>query len=870
MRAVFFLTSLSCGLYVILGLFTIFRASPADSSRRLSLDVVFGLLCIMLSLGTFGTAFFISSANAKEALDWYRRFAFTWYLSPGLFLLFIVLFAGFKLKPAILIMIMLPGFVLTFAQVWNPVIVVSSVAPVQSGWHTRYSPSSPWMWLNIANNVLPALASIFVLVRTIADPVKRRIRTCTIIILASSVTTFGGSFILGFAVRAFGIGTLPPMLPVFLTLLVIGLAVALFRYDFLVLTPSAAADRILASVSDAVVLADPNGYIIHSNLEASGPGAVSVGAGTVPRKHIGDLIGEVGDPVVWLSECAGRDGEPVETEFFFGPGLRVPAAAVVHSISTPDGCALGYIVTAHNLSAERGFAAATEGRAEASSALHSLESDLSQAFRASPAGMLMADLRTQVILQINAAGAKICGAQPAELHGKKVGAVIDLLDETELDSMICALSDGRTVDARGIAISRVDGTKLDCIMSASPMDYEGKKVALLFLLDVTELNRLRNQLVRDQNLESIGMLAGGIAHDFNNILTAIMGNVSLARLSVAESDSAFPALSSAEAACFRARELSRQLLTFAKGGDPSLQATDILSLAREATRLAVAGSEVVATVFAESDLPAAYIDSGQILQVFHNIVLNAVQAMRGGGRLQVRLRSFVKIASAAGSTDRTVPAYLGDGEYVVADFEDEGPGIDPVDLERVFDPFFTTKKDASGLGLAISYSIVKRHGGGISVTSDQGKGTGFTVYLPSAGRDTETEAKRDLSFGKGSVLVMDDEQPIRVMVDRMLRRLGYDPAVYPNGETAFDAFRKAHDTGRSFSAIILDLTVPGGMGGLETARLIRELDPSVPLYVSSGYSDSSVFSDFANFGFDGAIPKPYGMEELMRMLSGSH
>ena len=865
MRVVFFLDSLSCGLYLILGFFTFFRSSSAASSRRTDLDVVFGLLCFMLSLGTFGAAFFSSSIDAAEAMSWYRCFSFTWYLSPGLFLVFTCLFAGIPLKPVSILMIMSAGFALVIAQFADPTLVVPAVVPVSLGWHTVYSVESPWMWFNLANNVICALASIFLLARTIADPATRRLRTCAIIILASVASTFAGSFILGFVVRLFGVGSLPPMLPIFLTLLVIGLAVALFRYDFLVLTPSLAADRILADVFDAVVLTDPNGVVIHSNLGTSGPFA-DIAAG--PRMKLESFIGETTDPERWLSERSVRPDQPVEAEFIFAPGRTVPAAVTVRSVATPDGYGLGYLVTAHDLSAEKGLVVESAQRVAATSALRSMENALSRAFQTSPAGLMMVELRSNGILNVNAAAAKVYGIQPSDLMGRKVLDFIDTADEAEFDSMMEALDVGHAVEARGVGIVRLDGTRLDCVLAASPMEYGSRKVALLFLLDVTELNRLRNQVVRDQKLESVGMLAGGIAHDFNNILTAIMGNVSLARLSVPETDSAFSALSGAEAACLRARDLSRQLLTFAKGGDPFPHATDVLSLAREATRLAVAGSAVVATVFAESDLPVAYIDSGQMLQVFNNIVLNAVQSMQEGGRLQVRLRSIVKEPSATSSFDSPAPVYLEDGEYVVIDFEDGGPGIEASDLERIFDPFFTTKRNASGLGLAICYSIVKRHRGGMTVSSGHGKGARFTVFLPAVGRATGKVMKREPFFGKGCVLVMDDELPIRVMVAQMLRRLGYDAAVFPEGKSALEAFKKNREQGRSYRAAVLDLTVPGGMGGLETARLMRELDPSVPLYVSSGYTDSAVFSGFAHFGFDGAIPKPYGMDELMRALSG--
>jgi nitrogen-specific signal transduction histidine kinase/CheY-like chemotaxis protein len=413
------------------------------------------------------------------------------------------------------------------------------------------------------------------------------------------------------------------------------------------------------------------------------------------------------------------------------------------------------------------------------------------------------------------------------------------------------------------------------------LEFGGKQAAVFSLVDVTELNRLRDEVAKAQKLDSIGVLAGGIAHDFNNILTAVVGNVSLARLSVADGTETAEALDRAETACLRARDLAGQLLTFARGGDPAPEATDVLALLREAVRMTTAGSSTAAKFSAESRLPLALVDPGQIMQAFSNITLNAVQAMSAGGTLSLHAR-LVEIGPDTDYPEGAPLPELSEGSYIAVDFQDEGPGIAPELIGSIFDPYVTTKRKGSGLGLAICYSILKRHRGAVTVSSELGKGACFTVYLPVARQEPEIaadanelrktdalSAPRTPSFGKGAILLMDDDLAIRSTTEKMLRRLGYEPTLCADGDGAVAAFASAREKGRAYNAVILDLTVPAGMGGVEAARLIRILDPSVPIFVSSGYAEAPVLADFAAYGFDGVITKPYGVEELGRKLAGA-
>jgi signal transduction histidine kinase/CheY-like chemotaxis protein len=442
------------------------------------------------------------------------------------------------------------------------------------------------------------------------------------------------------------------------------------------------------------------------------------------------------------------------------------------------------------------------------------------------------------------------------------------MDEQVLSFFHNALIANQTISTQQLLFTRKNDSKLNCLVSASPFMYMGKPATLIILLDITEIEQLRTELERSQKLESIGILAGGIAHDFNNIMTAILGNISLVKLSISETDEIYDAIIRAETACFRARDLSRQLLTFAKGGEPSPVPTDVSKLVREALRLSAAGSSVTASVSIEDDIPYAYIDSGQIIQCFNNIILNAIQAMSKGGTLSIRIRKeVITDLQELKHQDRYYPLLPARGVYVVVEFKDSGPGIPTGLLDKIFDPYVSTKHGGSGLGLAITYSILKRHGGAISVQSSEGKGAIFTVYLPPADETVQQETVTKVQFAKGKILVMDDEYAVRMVVDRMLRRLGYEPTVTANGEAAIEQFEKARNEQRLFSAVILDLTVVSGMGGIETAKRIKEIDPDIPIFVSSGYADAPVMSEYRSYGFAGVIPKPFGIEELSQKLA---
>jgi signal transduction histidine kinase len=387
-------------------------------------------------------------------------------------------------------------------------------------------------------------------------------------------------------------------------------------------------------------------------------------------------------------------------------------------------------------------------------------------------------------------------------------------------------------------------------------------VALL-ALDITERERLEQEKVRSQRLESLGLLAGGIAHDFNNILTAILGNLSLLRLRLGEAGEERGRLVvDAEKAALRARDLTRQLLTFSRGGAPVKKRVDLRALVRDVAEFVLHGSPVRLELALPDQPLAAELDPGQIGQVIQNLVINADQAMPGGGTLRIRGERMML-------EPQDPPTMLAPGPYIRLTVADEGAGIAPEVRDRIFDPYFTTKEQGSGLGLTTSYSIVRRHGGHLDVHSISGQGATFTVLLPAAEQVDEPEhtAAPVSPSGSGRVLVMDDEVMILTLTRAILGHMGYQVAVAEHGEAAIRAYEEAMAGGARFDAVILDLTIPGGLGGLETIARLRALDPTVRAIVSSGYSEDPVMAHYAAYGFAGVAMKPYTAEYLGDVLA---
>ncbi|MEO5656827.1 MAG: PAS domain S-box protein, partial [Nitrospiria bacterium] len=408
---------------------------------------------------------------------------------------------------------------------------------------------------------------------------------------------------------------------------------------------------------------------------------------------------------------------------------------------------------------------------------------------------------------------------------------------------------------------RRDGSQFWVKATATRLEEDGRLVGWSLLTrDLTERKRAEQEIQKAGKLESLGILAGGIAHDFNNLLTIIIGHISLARISLDPGTQIVRQLNAAVKAGIRAKDLTRQLLTFSTEGAPVKSLISLGGLLEEWVAFPLRGTSIRPRFLIDHDLWPVEADEGQINQVINNLVINAHQAMPAGGVLTVRAKN-----SLIHPQDR-LP--LAAGPYVRISITDQGPGIPHDQLAKIFDPFFTTKPRGTGLGLTTSYSIVKKHEGHIRVESASEGGATFDVYLPAKPRET-AQAKPATTLsrtGTGKILLMDDEPAIRDFFQDLVRYLGYEVECVADGDAAVERFRDAAAAGRGFNLVILDLTVVGGMGGLDTLVRLRDLDPRVNAVVSSGYANDPALTDYRRFGFAGVIFKPYEIEDLSQIL----
>jgi len=495
-------------------------------------------------------------------------------------------------------------------------------------------------------------------------------------------------------------------------------------------------------------------------------------------------------------------------------------------------------------------------------ALRESEAKYRQLFEYAPAAIYEIDLATGKFISLNAVACEYSGYAKEEFFELKVW---DVLTEQSLNKQLeryDKIMKGESVpNIFETEIIAKDGRKI-CGLVNSRFGYEnGKPVSVTTVFhDITEKKRLEQELLKAQKLESLGVLAGGIAHDFNNFLSGIMGNISLAKLEADQGEDIIEALDEALRVTSRASALTRQLLVFSRGGAPVKKTASIAEVLRDSTVFALRGSNAKCEFNIVEDLWPVNVDIGQFSQVIHNLAINAVQAMPQGGTIRLHARN----ASLEAHSDLPLEA----GRYVKISIQDEGLGIPPEHLAKVFDPYFTTKHQGSGLGLSMSYTTIHAHDGYIAVDSEMGEGTTFRIYMPASHKKLVEKGDREdqLIKGEGKILVMDDDESIRNVTEKILIELGYDVGCASDGAETIALYQDATRSGQPFDAVIMDLTIPGGMGGKETIQQLLRIDPKVAAIVSSGYSNDPIMSDFEKYGFRGVATKPYSIEKLSWVL----
>ncbi|MBN2534043.1 MAG: PAS domain S-box protein [Spirochaetales bacterium] len=558
-----------------------------------------------------------------------------------------------------------------------------------------------------------------------------------------------------------------------------------------------------------------------------------------------------------------KTGSLVITEFCFikDDGTPYPAELNASVICDSEGDPIAYLCVIRDLTEKK----------EAEEALEK-EKELFEVTLRSISDAVVTISRDKRIVFCNRVAADLISMKHEEITGQDFQTIFRFVDRNNklYDTMrlLNLFEEGKiTAFYPDMRFITPGGKKIPIAGSGAPLRSKNSSLigVVLVFRDISEQKRLEDELFVARNMESLGVLAGGLAHDFNNILTGIITNISLAHSLLKGSDEVKELIRYAERAALRASRLTNQLLTFSRGGAPVKENSSIKKLITESVNFCLSGANVHCEFFLPDDLWSVEVDRGQVYQVLNNILFNAKESMPNGGKITLTARN---IELPSEEEEKEYNTFLKPGKYIIVSIQDEGTGINEENLEKIFDPYFTTKDTGTGLGLTSAYSIIKKHGGYINVNSFPGKGTLFEFYLPATGIVSKVEeiiVQSDFT-GCGTILIMDDDEDVRKVLERLLEKTGYKAVSTAEGGQAIKEYKKARKSGNPFDLVIMDLTVRGGMQGMEAVHFILEYDPDARIIVSSGYSNAQIMANYKDYGIKAVIAKPFAMETFLELI----
>ena len=864
MLVVSLLSFVSALAYLLIGLFAL-RLAPRSPVNR-----AFFATSLCTFLWAFGYTFLPWAATPADAQFWDRVTVPGWAFFSGTVLHFALSLTGRLRRTRAVHWVALygPGVVAIAFEMTATLGQTVDYEATAFGWAPQQLRFPVWFVAYAAYALLYVAAALVVITRWAGRAATRReFRQGMLVVTAGSVALVLGA-LTDFVLPAILGRALPQLSHIVGLIWAIAVLRAIVRHRLMGLSPSLALDQILSGIRDLVILVDDKGRVFEVNRQVHD--LLGCDRSHLLARPFDSLCvdAEAGRDVLARATGAGLGEHRAELVLKAGAGDPVLAMVTATAIRGCDDDVVGVAVVAHDVRPALRLGQEVEGRRRAEEGRATEHERLLVTLQSIADGVIATDTRGRVEL-MNPVAEDLTGWRRAQAVGRPIGEVLRLVDATTRvplpDPVVVAGEAVPGLAGSTLLVSR-DGTERFVARSvAEILDPESRSLGLVVVFrDITRRKKMEEDVLKANRIESIGVLAGGIAHDFNNLLTAILGYISLARQDLPAGGLHDRRLGDAESACLRAQSLTQQLLTFSRGGSPVRKTVTLGTLLRQATGLVLSGSSVRGDVEVAPDLWPVSVDEGQIGQAVDNLLINALQAMPGGGTVRAE-------AANAHLSEPLVEGgqVVAPGDWVRITVADQGAGI-PRDLQaRIFEPFFTTKPHGSGLGLAMTWSVVRKHDGVITIVSQEGKGATFRVYLPRAQAQPTAGPKAAPAPRRrsGRILVMDDHANVRDVASDMLRSLGYEVAAAADGTEAVDEYRRALESGRPFVAVILDFTVRGGMGGAEALRHLRAIDPAVRAIISSGYYEDPVMSDYQRSGFAAALPKPYRISQLDRVVA---
>ncbi|MBU1153427.1 PAS domain S-box protein [bacterium] len=839
-------------IYLYLAAFILVK-SPKSSLKR-----VFLSLTICLALWSLGQIFLSHPHTSKEMAKLFGQIIFLGAISYGSFFLwFVLIFTKnervLKTKIFYFIIFTLPLFFI-YKQLTNFMIVDYSQGLY--GYRLMWS-TSIWPYFFYGYHFLLMGIGLYLLLifeRRTTNIIEKK--QALVMVTVIIISLFIGS-LTNFILPRLNLG-IPEIENIFALIWVLGIIYVIVKYKFLVITPAMAADNIISTMSDGLILLDQKRNIVTINQAALN--LLEYNKDELEGKKIEVIFPENLKDILLNKLNKLNSGGILENyEVILKSKLNKNIPVVFATSILKD--KLGHI---------GGFACVLTDMTKHKQIEEALASEkelLAITLGSIDDGVIVTDIKGKIVL-INGMALKLCGVTQKEALGQHLCQVFNIVDaytqESYPDPVKKILQTGEIVRLGNntMLISRDGKHRLLDDSGIVIHNKRGEVVGVVLVFrDITEKQQREEELKRTQRLETFYLFAESIAHDFNNILMAILSNVTLAKINLAPEDRIFKKLSEIEDISLKAKELTSQLFTLSKDSGLVKSLVSISELVKEVVKFNLSDSTIQAKISIVDDLHSIIGDSGQIMQVFNNLILNVKEAMPNGGEIEIKAKNIT-----IEKEEKPIP--LSRGDYIKVSIKDQGCGIPVEHLQKIFDPYFTTKDKGRGLGLSIVYLIIKRHGGYIEATSEVNKGTVFYLYLPASQEKEKIPKKKENKIikGKGRVLLMDDEKEVLETTGELLKYLGYQVKLSRNGQEAIEAYKKAKESKKPFKVVLLDLTIVDGMGGKETIKELMKINPAVKAIVLSGYAENSVLYDHKNYGFKNFITKPYKIEELSQVL----